>query len=104
MTEAGETDGYTAADHLDAIYEHAPQIRVHDVLLNATPIPPEVADVYAARGALPVTPTPAVLEAKGCRVVTRPLLASGIKLRHDSNRLAEAILDLGVLREDSRYV
>jgi uncharacterized cofD-like protein len=104
MTEPGETDGYTAADHLAAIYEHAPQLRVHDVLLNATPIPPEVADAYAARGALPVKPTPAALEARGCRVVARPLLASGIKVRHDSSRLAEAILDLGVLREDSRYV
>ena len=34
-TQPGETDGYTAADHLVAIRRHAPGLPIHDVLLNA---------------------------------------------------------------------
>jgi uncharacterized cofD-like protein len=104
MTEPGETKGYTAADHLDAIQTHAPQVRVHDVLLNSIPIRPELVEAYAARGAAPVALTPAALEARGCRVVARPLLGAGIKIRHDSSRLAQAILDLGPLEEERSYV
>src|SRR5438093_61250 len=37
MTEPGETDGYSAADHLMALRVHAPRLPVHDVILNAAP-------------------------------------------------------------------
>jgi len=103
MTEPGETDGYSAVDHLDAIRAHVPQVRIHDVLLNSTPIRRELTEVYAIRGAVPVASTPTALEAKGCRVVARPLLATGVKIRHDASKLAQAILDLGPLEGDPSY-
>src|SRR5207248_2344556 len=69
MTEPGETSGYTAVDHLDAIQAHAPGVRIHDVLLNSTPMPRESAETYTVRGAVPVERTPDSLEARGCRVI-----------------------------------
>jgi len=104
MTEPGETDGYSAVDHLEAIQAHVPQVRIHDVLLNSTPLRRELTEAYAARGAAPVAAPPAALAAKGCRVVARPLLATGVKIRHDAGKLAEAILDLGALDEEPSHV
>jgi len=101
MTEPGETDGYTAADHLEAIRRHAPQIPIHDVLLNAAPIPTDLSDRYAAEGAVPVPPTPEAIQAAGCRPVERPLLARGPKIRHDPRKLARALLELGPLQAEA---
>ena len=40
MTEPGETDGHTGADHVMAIRRHAPALPIHDVLINTTPLEP----------------------------------------------------------------
>jgi len=93
-TEPGETDGYTAADHLIAVRRHAPDLPIHDVLLNATPIPMDLAQVYAESHATPVAPNVELLRALGHRPVMRELLGSGPKIRHDPHRLAAAILEI----------
>ena len=104
MTEPGETDGYTAWDHLEAIRRHAPQIRIHDVLLNTESIPQDLSDPYAFEGAAPVPPTTEAIQATGCRPVERPLLARGPKIRHDPGKLARALVELGPLPEDALHV
>jgi len=93
-TEPGETDGYTAADHLIAIRRHAPDLPIHDVVLNATPIPTDLAHVYAESHAAPVAPNVELLRALGHRPVMRELLGSGPKIRHDPHRLAATILEI----------
>jgi uncharacterized cofD-like protein len=92
MTEPGETDGMTAADHVRALRHHAPALPIHDVLVPATPIPPRRLEAYAASGARPVVADRAALRALGCRPVRRPILALGDKIRHDPARLAAAVL------------
>jgi uncharacterized cofD-like protein len=103
MTEPGETDGYTAMDHLEAIGRHAPQIRIHDVLLNTEPIPKDLAEKYAVEGAVPVSATPDAIRAAGCRPAEVPLLASGPKIRHDPTKLAHALIELGPLQEEAPH-
>jgi uncharacterized cofD-like protein len=93
MTEPGETDGYGAGDHLAALRAHAPGLPVHDVILNASPLPERLHRRYAAEGAHPLPVEPEALAALGCRVWTADLLASGAKVRHDALKLAGAILD-----------
>jgi uncharacterized cofD-like protein len=93
-TEPGETDGYTAADHLLAIRRHAPGVPIHDVLMNATPIPDEHLRAYAASGATPVAPDVELLRALGHRPVLRDLLGAGSKIRHDPFALAAAVLEI----------
>ncbi|HXC61097.1 MAG TPA: uridine diphosphate-N-acetylglucosamine-binding protein YvcK [Nitrospiria bacterium] len=94
MTEPGETDDYTAADHLQALRLHAPQVRIHDVLLNNGPIPDRLTKRYAAEGSRPVFPEVEFLKTLGCRPVVRDFLGVGPKLHHDSHKLAQAILTL----------
>lgn len=94
MTEPGETDSYTAADHVQAIRRHAPHVPIHAVLLNTTPIPPKLIEYYATEGAAPVPPDTEVLRAFGCWPVGRDLLGGGLLVRHDPEKLAQAILEL----------
>jgi uncharacterized cofD-like protein len=97
-TEPGETDGYTAVDHLLAIRRHAPEMPIHDVLLNATPVSDAQVRAYAASGATVVSPDIELLRALGHRPVVREILGSGPKIRHDPHGLAEAIVELAMPR------
>jgi 2-phospho-L-lactate transferase/gluconeogenesis factor (CofD/UPF0052 family) len=92
MTQPGETDGMTAADHVRALLRHAPRLPIHDVLLAAGPISPRVRAAYAAYGAKPVAVDLAALRALGCRPLRRPMVAARGWLRHEPRRLAAAIL------------
>jgi uncharacterized cofD-like protein len=95
MTEPGETDGMTAADHVRALRRHAPGMPIHDVLLAATPIPPRLLAAYSASGARPVAADLAALRVLGCRPVRARIVAIGDKIRHDPPRLAAALLRAG---------
>jgi uncharacterized cofD-like protein len=92
MTEPGETDGMTAADHVRALRRHAPALPIHDVLLTTAPIPPRLLAAYAASDAQPVVADVAALRDLECRPVLRRILAAGDKIRHDPRRLAAAVL------------
>jgi uncharacterized cofD-like protein len=94
MTEPGETDGYSVADHLLAIRRHAAAVPIHDVLVNGAPIAGERLDPYVPRGAVPVSLDTEAVSAAGCRAVIRDLLGTGPKIRHDPHKLARAVLDV----------
>jgi uncharacterized cofD-like protein len=93
MTEPGESDGLTAAQHVSVLRRHGPRLPIHDVLLNGSPIPEGVLARYAATGAVPVDHDLAALEALGCRGLIRGLLDPGPKVRHDPRALATALLE-----------
>ena len=54
MTQPGETDGYTASMHAKAIIDHGGKGIIDYMLVNDSPISPEMQDYYAAKGAYPV--------------------------------------------------
>ena len=93
MTQPGETDGYTAADHVVAIRKHAPAVRIRDILLHPQPLPLNIARDYASRGSKPVSLDRRLLTALGYRTVERDLLGAGPKIRHDPDKLAKAIIE-----------
>jgi len=95
MTEPGETDAMTAADHVRALRRHVPGMPIHDVLLAEAPILSRMLEAYAASGARPVAADLAALRALGCRPVRWRMLAAGDKVRHDPHRLAAAVLRAG---------
>jgi uncharacterized cofD-like protein len=95
MTQPGETDGYTAADHVDALYRHGMAGVVDAVLVNDAPVAESLAASYEAAGAAPVRVDEERLRALGVKVVHADVAAaSGALVRHDSGRLAEALLRL----------
>ncbi len=93
MTEPGETDGYTAADHLEALYRHGIAGMVDVVLVNDAPVTGGPARAYERAGATPVAVDEERLRALGVRVVGAALAQSGDDVvRHDPSRLSEALL------------
>ena len=94
MTQPGETDGYSARDHLLALRAHAPRLRVHDVILNVKRVAEPVRERYAGEGAIPLTTDAGALAALGCGIWTGDLLASGDHVRHDPHKLARAVLQV----------
>jgi uncharacterized cofD-like protein len=102
MTEPGETDGYTAREHLVALRAHAPGLPVHDVVVNRAPIPDETRRRYAALGAQPLGPAED-LAGFGCRVHAADLLAGGPHVRHDPGKLAGVVLRLAADAASGRF-
>ncbi|MCL8207309.1 MAG: YvcK family protein [Actinomycetia bacterium] len=93
MTQPGETAGYTAWDHLQAIEEHAGPRLVDVMLVNGEAVPADVLERYRAEGADAVVP--GARGRPGVEMVVAPLLAieHGV-VRHDPDKLARAILRL----------
>ena len=95
MTQDGETEGYTAADHLAALLRHGTGNMVELCLANSSPIPPELAARYRAEGAETLVIDRERITAMGIELVERPLASHrGDFARHDPDALASAIIEL----------
>jgi len=73
----GETTGFGPADHLGALFEHAPDLTVHTVLADTTSAAPDL-DVLES-----------FVAARGARLVLEDIAVEG-EPRHDPERLAAA--------------
>ncbi len=94
MTQPGETDNFTASDHVRAIEAHVGR-RVFDYVLVNTRMPsPEMLERYRASGQDMVVPDVDRIRAMGYRVVTGNFISESDFVRHDPIHLAEAILRL----------
>lgn len=93
MTQPGETTGYSTADHVRAIYEHAGKNLFHSVVLNQASAPAHVLRRYRKQGADPVDLSLGELRTMGLQYVAGNLLQRGNVIRHDQRRLAKLILD-----------
>jgi uncharacterized cofD-like protein len=94
MTQPGETDGMTGVDHLEALLRYTGPGVIDAVLVNSTEIPESLLSHYAETGSEPVKCDREALEALGVEIVEADLLAEGDFIRHDSAKLAQAVLDL----------
>ncbi len=95
MTQPGETDEYTAADHLKAIQAHTGQgLFSHAIVNTQSPQSRILLDRYAEQGSRPVAPALRELEAMGLTTVGLALMSEEELLRHDPLRLAEAVFQV----------
>jgi len=95
MTQPGETDGYSARKHLETIKKYAPEIHFDYVVVNNRRISEEQAERYAAEGAYQIGIDDAIDDAldQTTEIVRADLLYDGEKVRHNSDRIAEVVLD-----------
>jgi uncharacterized cofD-like protein len=94
MTQPGETDGYGAADHLEALERHIGAGLVDIIVVNIATPSEDLIRRYGEQGAEPVDPQLTRLEKMGVTVVGANLLSEHDLVRHDSERLGTAIVDL----------
>ncbi|MGB9804563.1 gluconeogenesis factor YvcK family protein [Desulfofundulus sp.] len=93
MTQPGETDGYTASDHLQAIINHAGPI-VDYMVVNQGSIPARLKVRYRREGAVPVVVDGEKLQQMGVTVIGANLVHEGNVVRHHPDKLARIILEL----------
>jgi uncharacterized cofD-like protein len=95
MTQPGETDNYTARQHLEMIKSYAPEIHFDFVVLNDKRITKEQGERYALEGAHQIgiddDSLVDVLD-QSTQVIRANLLEDGEKVRHNSARLADVVL------------
>lgn len=102
MTEPGETDGLTLADHLEALHAHGGRGVVDGVVAHGRPFPAEVLRRYARAGARPVVVDRERIHALGIWVTEADLTGPTELARHHPEKLgqvlARAIQNRAVLR------
>jgi uncharacterized cofD-like protein len=94
MTQPGESRGYSAADHVCALHEHAGRKLFDHVVLNTRPLSRALLERYAAERAEPVQLDLEAVRALDVKPLGAKLLLEDRVARHDSRRLAQVLLSL----------
>lgn len=104
MTQAGETHGYTASDHVQAIYDHMDCAFLDTILINNVEIPKDVQLRYNKELAHPVQYDLHRLSELGLEVVHADIavLEHGA-LRHDPKKVAEILYNLLLIETKRRF-
>ena len=94
MTQPGETDNYTARQHLETVNSYAPEIHFDFVIVNDRRITREQEQRYALEGAHQIgignDAIDSVLD-QSTRLIRTNLLEDSEKVRHDSALLARVV-------------
>jgi uncharacterized cofD-like protein len=96
MTQPGETDGYSAREHIETIKKYAPEIHFDFVVVNNRRISSEQAERYAAEGAYQIGIDDNHIDDaldQATEIVYADLLYDGEKVRHNSDCLAQVVLN-----------
>jgi uncharacterized cofD-like protein len=98
MTQYGETDGFTASDHVKALNKivtgDEESTFLNAVLLNTTIPPDEVLKRYLKENSEPVVADVGNLSRMGLTVYAKDLLDEGNYARHSPKKLDAAILEI----------
>ncbi len=102
MTQANESVGLTAAEHIERIYDHT-RVPIFDyAIVNTAPFSRETLERYAAEGAAPIVPDIEKIEALGIRCIAGDFASEENVVRHAADRVAEALLELGKMARPER--
>ena len=97
MTQANESIGLTAAQHIEKILQHAGTTTkpIFDyALINTAPISPQRIEQYAREDQQPIEADLDRIRALGVEPITGNFVHEGEVLRHDYDRVAETLLKL----------
>jgi uncharacterized cofD-like protein len=92
MTQPGETDRYSVADHVRTIYEHTGHALFDVAVVNRAPIAPRLLRRYAAQGSAPVDPSLAGLRRLNLACITGDFVEQKNAVRHHEARLARLLV------------
>ena len=95
MTQPGETDGYTARQHLETVKRYAPEIHFDYTIVNNRPVNHSQAELYAADSAYQIGMHDHLLEKEfgsQTEIVRADLLDEGEKVRHNPEKLARVVI------------
>jgi uncharacterized cofD-like protein len=100
MTQANESLGLTASQHIEKILQHCEagkSARLFDyALINTAPISPTLLAQYAREGQTPIEPDLDRIRALGVEPISGSFVHEGSVLRHDPDHVTEALLKVAL--------
>lgn len=104
MTQAGETHGFTASDHVQAIYDHMSGACINTILVNNEEIPPDIQLRYNEELADPVQYDLPRLYELGLEIVHADIaVQENGALRHDPKKVAQILYNLLITETNKRF-
>ena len=101
MTQANESLGLSASQHIEKILEHAGGLKcpIFDyALINTAPISPTLLDRYARGGQKPIEADLDRIRSLGVEPIIGNFVHEGDVLRHDYDRVTERLLELSIAK------
>lgn len=95
MSQANESLGLTASEHIARIYEHTHAPIFDYAIVNTAPFSAETIARYAAERAAPIEADIKRIEALGVRCIAGDFASEENVVRHDSAHVTAALLKLG---------
>ena len=95
MSQANESLGLTASEHIERIYEHTKAPIFDCALVNTAPFSAETLARYAAEGATPIIADIDRIQALGVRCIAGDFASEESVVRHAPSRVTAALLALG---------
>jgi uncharacterized cofD-like protein len=105
MTQSGETEGYTAADHVRTLQSYLPSNSIDFCVVNRRSASPMQSERYMKAGANLVCGNPKEIEKAGISAEIADLLEEHKgKIRHDSLALARLIVNLALRKREQEVL
>jgi len=95
MTQANESLGLTASEHITRIYEHTHAPIFDYAIVNTAPFSAETLARYAREYAAPIVADIGRIESLGVRCIVGDFASEGPPVRHNASRVTGALLALG---------
>jgi len=93
MTQPGETDNFSVADHLQVLMDHCPGKKLVDAVVVNNWIPERLVERYEAHGSVPVMIDRERIQEMGIALIERVLVDEGeVAIRHNPRRLSRSII------------
>lgn len=95
MTQAGETTGFTAGDHVQAIINHIGKDIIDAIVVHNEAIEPEILHLYAGENSEPVIFDIERLLGMGLEIIEGDIIDhSRSTIRHDTQKIAKLLYSL----------
>lgn len=95
MTQAGETTGYTAGDHVKAIIDHIGKDTIDSIIVHNQVVDEQTRQLYLEENAEPVIYDTDTLISLGLEIIEKDITDLKRKtLRHDTHKLAKLLHSL----------
>lgn len=95
MTEQGQTDDYSVADHINAIIEHCGEGLIDYCIYDTGEVIPEYIKKYNKEGADLVEQNIEDVQSKGVKFIHKNIsMISDGKIRHDAGLVASSVIEL----------
>jgi len=92
MAQPGETDGYSASDHIKALIRHSHARILDYCILNTGEISKDTLKRYAEEDSYPVVNDTKKIESMGYRIIEDDIIIAKDVVRHDPLKLAKVII------------